>query len=151
MSYDLEINRSEELTDDPELGRLDLEAIVRAAIAATLADRGVDDAAVSVTLVGDEEIANLNRQYLQHEGATDVISFPLYEGAERPVGDIYIGAHQAKRQAEELGVSLHLEIARLTIHGTLHVLGFDHPEDEAREQSEMWRLQEQIVATLNFS
>jgi len=150
MSYDLEINRSEDLTDDPELGRIDFELIVRAAIEATLADRGVEDAAVSVTLVGDEQIANLNQQYLQHDGPTDVISFPLYQGGERPVGDIYIGAQQAQRQAQEIGVPLQHEIARLTIHGTLHVLGFDHPEDESREESEMWMLQERIFATLEL-
>lgn len=151
MSYDIEINRSDELAEDPDLARLDFELIVRAAVEATLTDRGVDDAAVSVTLVGDQAIANLNQQYLAHEGPTDVISFPLYQGGERPVGDIYIGAEQAQRQAREFGVPLHHEIARLTIHGTLHVLGFDHPEDESREQSEMWQVQEHIFTQLKLS
>jgi probable rRNA maturation factor len=77
-----------------------------------------------------------------------VISFPLYERGERPVGDVYIGYDQAERQASDADVDIPEEVARLAIHGTLHVLGYDHPEDETRTKSEMWELQEAILRTL---
>jgi probable rRNA maturation factor len=121
---------------------------VRAAVRATLRHEGVADAEVSVTLMADDEIAELNVRYLQHEGPTDVISFALYEDGEDPVGDVYIGFEQALRQAAALGVAPTHEIARLAVHGTLHVLGHDHPPGEERLDSEMWRVQEAIVAAL---
>ena len=148
MSLDIEVNHADDLSDDAELIHTDADTVVRAAVAAALADRGVQDAAVSVTLVGDDGIANLNQQYLGHEGPTDVISFPLFEQGERPVGDIYIGAAQARRQAQDLGIPLRQELARLAIHGTLHVLGYEHPDNEERENSELWRLQEAILRRL---
>jgi probable rRNA maturation factor len=64
------------------------------------------------------------------------------------VGDIYVGWDEAARQAEEHGVSFHEELARLAIHGTLHVLGHDHPEDASRTESPMFRLQERLLAEL---
>jgi probable rRNA maturation factor len=118
------------------------------AVQATLRDRAVTDAEISLTLLGDAEIQALNQRYLGHDGPTDVLSFPLYEPGEPPVGDIYIGYAQALRQAEALGVPESEELARLAVHGTLHVLGYDHPEGEDRESSEMWRLQEEILARL---
>ena len=69
----------------------------------------------------------------------------LFAEGELPVGDIYIGYDQARRQAAELAVPLSTELARLAIHGTLHVLGYDHPEQDAREGSEMWQRQETIL------
>jgi probable rRNA maturation factor len=123
----------------------DVEPLLERAVSGTLDHEGIGAAAISVTLVGDIQIANLNAQYLQHEGPTDVLSFPLYESGEAPVGDIYIGFDQAGRQAIELGVALEAELARLAIHGTLHVLGYDHPDNEAREGSEMWKRQENIL------
>ncbi len=117
---------------------------IEAAVRETLEQEGVHAAAISITLTSDHDIARLNQQYLQHDGPTDVLSFPLYEDGELPVGDIYIGYEQARSQSTELGVPLETELARLAIHGTLHVLGYDHP-DSAREDSEMWRRQEVIL------
>lgn len=125
-----------------------LEPIIERAVRATLSQLKVKDASVSVALLDDADITKLNSQYLKLEHVTDVISFPLYEADERPVGDIYIGADQARRQAGESGISFEEEIARLAIHGTLHVLKYDHPEDESRTQSEMWQLQETILKGL---
>jgi probable rRNA maturation factor len=90
-------------------------------------------------------MARLNREYLGHEGPTDVISFPLEDPGDRVVGDIYIGVDQAARQAEDLGVTAREETVRLALHGLLHVLGWDHPEDGGREESEMFRRQEELV------
>jgi probable rRNA maturation factor len=109
----------------------------------------VHDAELSVTLLGDRAIAALNAEWLRHDGPTDVIAFPLYEEGEPPVGDVYIGVRQAGRQAAALGVPVSEELARLAIHGTLHVLGFDHPAGPDRVRSPMWREQERILASLN--
>lgn len=131
-------------------GALDerLERLLEAAVVATAGDRQLDDADISLTLLGDDAIADMNRRYLGHDGPTDVISFALYEEGEVPVGDVYVGYEQALRQAGENGVALEEELVRLAVHGTLHVLGEDHPEGEERVDSPMWLLQERIVARL---
>jgi probable rRNA maturation factor len=121
-----------------------LEQLERA-VRSTLEHEGITRAAVSLTLMDDAGMAGLNQQYLQHEGPTDVLSFPLYAPGEWPVGDIYIGYDQARRQAEQLQQPFEAELARLAIHGTLHVLGFTHPEEGSREESEMWQRQEAIL------
>jgi probable rRNA maturation factor len=103
---------------------------------------------LSITLADDDIMIRLNRGYLKREGTTDVMAFPLWAGDEPPLGDVYIGLQQAARQADALGVPLREELARLAIHGSLHVLGLDHPEDAAREDSEMWRVQERILRSV---
>lgn len=119
--------------------------LLRKAARETLREARVRDAEISLTLVDDAGIARLHRQWLKKNGPTDVLSFPLYEPGEPPVGDVYIGIEQARRQAERLGIPLRQELARLAVHGTLHVLGHDHPEGAGRETSPMWRLQERIL------
>jgi probable rRNA maturation factor len=121
-------------------------ALVRRAVRAALTAERVPDAEISVTLLPDAAVAELNRQWMRHEGPTDVLSFPLFDAGEPPVGDVYIGMDQARRQARELGVPVREELARLAIHGTLHVLGYDHPAGQKRVQSEMWQRQERILA-----
>jgi probable rRNA maturation factor len=122
--------------------------LIRRAARAALRSEGVRDAELSVTLLDDDGIAALNARFLQHERPTDVIAFALFDAGETPVGDIYLGFQQIARQAAAHDVPLADETARVTIHGTLHVLGFDHPDDESRLHSEMWQRQEQILAGL---
>lgn len=123
-----------------------LRPLVRSAVLCVLEREEVSHAVVDVTLVGDEEIERLNRDYLGRGGATDVIAFALHDDGDAPLGDVYIDAVQAVRQALELGESTRAEIVRLAAHGTLHVLGHDHPLGAQRENSAMWREQERIVA-----
>jgi probable rRNA maturation factor len=118
---------------------------VEAAVRHVLAAEGVAAAEISVALVGDEEIASLNQDYLQHEGPTDVISFALHDDGDPPLGDIYVGVDQAARQAAEFGATPAEEVLRLAIHGTLHVLGYDHPVDAGRTDSEMFTRQEELL------
>jgi len=139
-------------------GARDLDVQVSVGEGETLVDAGLLEAAVrrtwkgegrgagevSVTLLDDEAIAELNATYLDRDGPTDVIAFALGGPAE-PVGDIYLGAEQAARQAVEYGVSLVEELVRLTVHGTLHVLGHDHPEGPERVTSPMFVRQEALV------
>ena len=110
-----------------------------------LDQEGIKDAEVSVTLLADPEIGELNREYFQKDSPTDVIAFPLHAPDDPVLGDIYLGFEQARRQASELHVPLEEELLRLTIHGTLHLLGYRHPEGEDRVESEMFGRQEELL------
>ncbi len=128
---------------DPEL-----EPLLVRAVQAAAAAREVSAGELSLTLLVDEGIAELNQRFLGHEGPTDVLAFALFDAGELPVGDIYLGYEQALRQAQEHGVAPAEELARLAVHGTLHVLGEDHPAGAERSTSAMWLLQERIVSDL---
>jgi probable rRNA maturation factor len=121
---------------------------LRSAVSLVLRNSGASDGEISLTLLDNDAIRELNRAHLGKDAPTDVLSFALYEGHEPVVGDVYVGYEQAAIQAAEAGVSVAEELARLSIHGTLHVLGFDHPETEARYSSEMFVLQERLVQKL---
>jgi probable rRNA maturation factor len=108
-----------------------------------LDDAGLAEAEISVTLLDDAAIQAMNLQYLQRDYITDVIAFSL--GDDPVIGDVYVGAGQAERQAAELGISTVEEFVRLAIHGTLHVLGHDHPDGPERVDSDMFVLQERLV------
>jgi probable rRNA maturation factor len=120
--------------------------LLERAVREALASEGAEEAEISVTFLDDEEIAELNRRFLGHEGPTDVISFALHDEGAPPLGDVYVGLEQARRQAAEGALPLDEELVRLAIHGTLHVLGHAHPEEpEARPGSEQYRRQEALV------
>lgn len=125
-----------------------VRAGVREALATeAAATRGDDGPAgeLSVTFLDDEAVRELHRRYLDRDRPTDVLSFALHDDGEPLVGDVYVGVEQARRQADEGGVPLDEELLRLAIHGTLHVLGHDHPEGPERTESEMFRRQEALV------
>jgi probable rRNA maturation factor len=121
---------------------------VRAAAVAALKAEAVKDAMLSITFVGRATISAMNRRYLGHRGPTDVISFGLDRIGKRGavVGDIYICAEVARENARRQGIPAGEEMLRLVIHGTLHVLGRDHPTGSTRTASPMWRKQERILA-----
>jgi probable rRNA maturation factor len=108
---------------------------------ATLRAERVSDAMVSIAFVTKAAISKINKQYLAHAGATDVISFAF---GDPLVGDIYINPDAARTNAREYGVGVREELVRLVIHGVLHVVGHDHPDD-ARSASPMWKRQELLV------
>jgi probable rRNA maturation factor len=103
---------------------------------------------LSITFVGRAAMSELNRRYLGHRGLTDVISFGLGRPGKRGavIGDIYICPEVARDNAKRQGVPVGEEVLRLVIHGTLHVLGHDHPAGLSRTASPMWRRQERILA-----
>lgn len=120
-----------------------LERAVRSTLEAAAGDARGE---MSVTLVESGEIEALNRRWLDREGATDVVAFDLGDGDEI-LGDVYVCpevAGEAVRAGE--AASSREELVRLVIHGTLHVLGHDHPEGPDRWESRMYRLQERLVA-----
>ncbi|MGH7482393.1 MAG: rRNA maturation RNase YbeY, partial [Longimicrobiales bacterium] len=123
-----------------------LRTLLARAARAALEANGATDAEVSITLLGDAAIQALNERWLGRARPTDVIAFPLGDRAGGVVGDVYIGAAEALRQAAAHDAEPAEELVRLAAHGTLHVLGYEHAEGEERTQGEMWALQERIVA-----
>ena len=111
---------------------------------------GVRDALLSIAFVTDRRIAALNREHLRHDGPTDVISFGFNDptGSGAVVGDVYICPEVAAENGRRHGAGVREELARLVVHGTLHVLGHEHPDDEDRVGSPMWRRQEQLLKRL---
>lgn len=118
-------------------------------------DRQVE---IGLHLVGLEKSQELNREYRGKDKPTDVLSFPLNDGIEDnvlkkhdilPLGDIFICLDVAIHQAKEMNIAVSQELARLTVHGFLHLLGYDHersPEDEKK----MIELQEEILNGLKL-
>ena len=114
-----------------------------------------DDVELSCIIVDDEKIHQINRDYRQIDRSTDVISFALedneqfyVEGMPRSLGDIFISYDHAVSQAEEYGHSLKREMCFLFTHGLLHLLGYDHMQED--EEKEMFALQKEILEKLNI-
>lgn len=144
MALRVRVNRGEGLGRVP--GASGLSPLLARAVRRTLRAAGVTEAEVSLTLLSDPAMTELNRRWLEHDRPTDVMAFALHDPGEPPLGDVYIGVPQALRQAEEHDLPVREELVRLAVHGTLHVLGHDHPEGEERAGSPMWTLQEQLVS-----
>jgi probable rRNA maturation factor len=122
-------------------------ALVRRVVQAVLSSER-RDALISVTFVGRDSMRRLNAEHKGHDNPTDVLTFALADPAGRIIGDIYICPWVARREARDRSIRLREELVRLIVHGTLHALGRDHPEGEARTRSAMWRRQERYVETL---
>jgi len=105
-------------------------------------------ALVSITLLTSRGIAALNRRHLGHRGPTDVISFGFRDPQGAVIGDVYICPTVAAENAKRFGRPVREELLRLVVHGTLHVLGYEHPEGEARTASPMWKRQERLLARI---
>lgn len=112
-----------------------------------LRSEGIANAMLSIAFISNSAMAALNRRHLGRKGSTDVIAFGLSStGDSGPVvGDIYIAPAVARANAQRLGLSIREEMARLVVHGTLHVLGYVHPVSDARLDSAMWRKQELLL------
>lgn len=111
----------------------------------------MDRAELSIRIVGTDEAAQLNRQYRGKQGATNVLSFPadLPEVVPLPLlGDIVICAPLVLKEAREQGKSSQAHWAHLIIHGTLHLLGYDHIDET--EAAQMEALESSILGSLNF-
>jgi len=100
---------------------------------------GCPDGELSLVLVDDAQIARLNEMYLQHQGPTNVISFPMREGEHTNIhpellGDVVISMDTCAEEALAAGMDTELRFYELLIHGILHLFGYDHihSEDEAR-------------------
>lgn len=115
------------------------------AVARVLRAEKVRNALVSVTLMTPRQMAALNLEHLRHSGPTDIITFGFRDPAGAVIGDVYICPAVARDNAKAFGVPLREELLRLAVHGALHVLGYEHPEGEARTRSPMWKRQERLL------
>ncbi len=98
-----------------------------------LEGEGVKEARISLALVNDATIHRINRQFLQHDEPTDVISFPLSRPGARPLeGEIVISTETALAAAQELGHAAEHEVALYLIHGLLHLCGYDDHDQAER-------------------
>ena len=129
-----------------------LKMLVRRSIEATLAFEDVaEPCEVSVTFADNEGIQAINREYRQIDAPTDVLSFPLFEeqGGKKQLGDIVLSLERCAAQAEEFGHSFERECAFLTVHSTLHLLGYDHVNGE-EEEKDMRQRQTAIVEKMGL-
>lgn len=129
---------------------------LQAAAAAVLSRQGApDDAALSVVIADDDFVAGLNRQFQGLDSPTDVLSFPadappVQEEGEPPyLGDLIIAYPYATAQAAREAHALDDSLALLVVHGTLHLLGFDHDTPENR--AAMWAAQAEALQALGIS
>ena len=138
----------------------DIEHLIEICTAAALEEEGIDDTAeVSVTLVDNEGIRELNREHRDIDRETDVLSFPLGDDDGYEVdpdndaimlGDIVISLEKAAQQAEEYGHSYRREVAFLITHSLFHLLGYDHVNSE-EEETIMVGKQDKVLDTLGIT
>lgn len=129
-----------------------LKMLVRRAILATLEYEGKEGhSEVSVTFTDNEGIRAINREYREIDAPTDVLSFPLFEETKgtRMLGDIVLSLEKCRAQSEEFGHSFERECAFLTVHSTLHLLGYDHV-NSAQEENDMRARQTAIVQKMGL-
>ena len=139
-----------------------LKMLVREAIETTLDyEQYGNPCEVSVSFVDNAEIRDLNKKFRGMDKSTDVLSFPLFdyegESEEPPVdemlgmlGDIVLSLEKARAQAEEFGHCFEREVAFLTVHSVLHLLGYDHETGE-EDEADMRRRQSEIVDKLGLA
>ncbi|GBF75425.1 rRNA maturation RNase YbeY [Paenibacillus sp. 598K] len=164
MSMQLDWSNEQEQVEIPEAWIARLEQLLQLAAVA----EGLADGEVALTFVDDAEIHRLNRDYRGIDRPTDVLSFAMQEEGEEEsgivydeetegaaelvsgmLGDIIISAERALAQSEEYGHSLEREIGFLFVHGFLHLIGYDHQDEES--EREMTSKQEAVLAQAGLS
>ncbi len=139
----------------------EIRDLVKHACTETLYEEGYKgDFEVSVMFVDNEGIRQINKEYRDIDRETDVLSFPMTDEGEKftvdpetecyNLGDIVISLEKAAAQAEEYGHSLKREVAFLTVHSMLHLLGYDHERSE-EEEKEMFGKQDIVLDTMGLS
>lgn len=147
-------NYQDKLPLTPELEEL----VVKVARRTLQEEKAAAQTEVAVTFVDDQYIRELNLRYRGRDEPTDVLSFSMLEGeegeglppeADHLLGDVIISLERAQRQADEYGHSLAREVGFLTVHGLLHLLGYDH--EDATGEGEMLARQEEILRGLGLN
>lgn len=130
-----------------------IKMLVRESILAALQYEKVKESCeVSVTFTDNEGIRAINREYREIDAPTDVLSFPLFESdgaGTKMLGDIVLSLEKCRAQAEEFGHSFARECAFLTVHSTLHLLGYDHETGE-EDEKDMRERQTAIVTAMGL-
>ena len=123
--------------------------LLRHTVAACLEHMECPSGEVHVLITGDEKVRELNRDFLEIDRPTDVLSFP--DGDELPsgrtlLGQIVLSLDTARRQAKEAGHTENRELAELVLHGTLHLLGYDHSSDQGEMNTLELELREELLS-----
>ena len=155
-----------EINQDRQEVSEEIEKIIKVAVIDSLKYENCDfDAEVSVTIVDNDEIRSINAETRNIDAVTDVLSFPMcyfdengdiiesdydMDGENIVLGDIVISAERAKIQAEEYGHSFKREMAFLTVHSMLHLLGYDHVDDPEGERI-MFAKQDEILNLMGIT
>jgi probable rRNA maturation factor len=148
MTIELEIQQE---TASPD----GIEDALKMAAVAVLCNEHVPSAMITILLTDDDSLRALNRRFRSEDKPTDVLSFSFGDelsspGSDLPyLGDIAISVPFAHRQAEARGHSTKAELQLLTIHGILHLLGYDHGTEA--EKGEMWRVQRNVLDQLDLT
>ncbi|MDF3013711.1 MAG: rRNA maturation RNase YbeY [Cellvibrio sp.] len=145
MTYQIDVESNSQSLQIPPLAELERW------VAAALHSQELKLAEVSIYIVDEEEGQELNEQYRGKDYPTNVLSFPadIAEEVGIPLlGDLVICAPIVEHEAKEQGKTLQAHWAHMLVHGTLHLLGFDHIEDEEAETMET--LETQIVTGLGY-
>jgi len=120
---------------------------IKEAVSLILKNLNLDNVEISISLVDDETMRNLNREWRGKDKTTDVLSFPMEDefgiSKYRLLGDVIISLPFAEKQAKEIGYTIEEEIIRLLTHGILHLLGYDHETSE-EDAKIMFDLQDKI-------
>ena len=152
---------------DEELIREAAVYLISSELLGEVSDEVLDRAAklplyVGVSLVSEDEIKEINRDFRGIDNVTDVLSFPQFESTDEilaeiegdeafvdiPLGDVVICLDQAERQSKEYGTSIRREVTYLFVHSILHLLGYDHMEEE--DKSLMREHEEKIMTALDI-
>lgn len=172
----LDINYSDAIYGESDIDeRIDEDLIQEAAVQLIALELlgGVDEEAITkakelplyigVSVVSEDEIREINKDFRGIDKVTDVLSFPQFENAEEiieelegdealvdiPVGDVVICLDQAERQSLEYGTTIRREVTYLFVHSILHLLGYDHMEDN--DKTEMRKREELIMTALDIT
>ena len=145
---------------DKQVVTYSMKMLIRRAVEETLAYEDVEDGCeLSVTFCDDEQIREMNRQFRNIDKSTDVLSFPLFdddgmdahvEELQCMLGDVVLSLEHALAQAVEFGHTFEREVAFLTVHSVLHLLGYDHELSE-EDESDMRRRQSEIMERMGLS
>ncbi|MBQ9948526.1 MAG: rRNA maturation RNase YbeY [Oscillospiraceae bacterium] len=156
MNIEIFFSDEQEKLTPPE----DIEALIERCTRAALEEEGItEDAQVSVTLVDNDTIRELNNEHRGIDRATDVLSFPLGDDESFDtdpetgailLGDIVISLERAEEQAKEYGHSFYREVAFLITHSLFHLLGYDHVNGEDEEKL-MFGKQEKVLEKLGIT
>ena len=138
------------IADRQDRHRIDHEKIEKKA-KIILDALGSPDAELSILIVSDQEMAELNKKYLSRTGPTNVIAFPMHEGplgdlTPNLLGDIVISLDAAAREGQDAAITMESRFDQLLVHGILHLFGFDH--EETSEETEAMRIKEEQLFEL---
>ncbi len=138
------------LVSEQFVNLVDASMLERAALTALQHEAYPSDADLTIVIEGDEKLHELNNKFLDVDRPTDVLSFPSDEvdpdTGRGYLGDIIISYPRAYAQSQAAGHTIAAELQLLTVHGALHLLGYDHAEPEEKQQ--MWAAQKEILDIL---